>query len=99
LEIKEAHFAANMETGLKPVLSGYDILEVPISWINRTPAMGNSTFNLLHVGPGYVSVLLRTLWEFWRGKRSFVKRAAAGDRASSTHTAPDLRGQSLKDVL
>jgi dolichol-phosphate mannosyltransferase len=78
LEITEDHFAANMETGLKPVLSGYDIQEVPISWINRTPAMGNSTFKLVQVGPGYVSALLRTIWEFWRGKRSFVKRPLAG---------------------
>src|SRR5206468_7294979 len=30
LEIEADHFAANLETGLKPVLSGYDIQEVPI---------------------------------------------------------------------
>lgn len=36
LEIEENHFAANVETGLKPLLLGYRIQEVPVSWINRT---------------------------------------------------------------
>ena len=36
IEIEERHFAANAELGLKPLLAGYDIEEVPISWINRT---------------------------------------------------------------
>jgi len=98
LEIKEDHFAANMETGLKPVLSGYDIQEVPISWINRTPAMGNSTFKLLQVGPGYVSALLRTIREFRLGKRSFVKRPAAGDGESPPDVQVDVPSRSLEDV-
>ena len=83
LEINEDHFAANMETGLKPVLSGYDIQEIPISWINRTAEMGSSSFKLLQVGPGYLSALLRTIWSVWRGKRSCVKRIGAGDRQPS----------------
>jgi hypothetical protein len=83
LEIEEDHFAANSETGLKPMLSGYDIEEVPISWINRTIDMGSSTFKVLHVGPGYVSALLRTIWSIWRGKRSFVKRTGPQDQQSS----------------
>ena len=40
LDIEEPHFAANMETGLKPLLAGYDIEEVPVSWINRTVGHG-----------------------------------------------------------
>ena len=44
LEIEEPHFAANMETGLKPLLAGYDVDEVPVSWINRTVGMGASSF-------------------------------------------------------
>lgn len=61
LEIEQGHFAANVETGLKPLLAGYDIQEVPISWINRTIDMGSSSFDLLKVGPRYSSALLRSL--------------------------------------
>lgn len=67
LDIEENHFAANVETGLKPLLMGYHIQEVPISWINRTADMGTSSFSLLKVGPDYVRVLLRTTWRSWRG--------------------------------
>jgi hypothetical protein len=58
LEIDQPHFAANAETGLKPLLAGYDIQEVPISWINRSIDMGSSTFNVVKVSPGYFSVLM-----------------------------------------
>jgi dolichol-phosphate mannosyltransferase len=34
---------------------------VPISWINRTPGMGVSSFRLAHVGGGYWKVLIG-LW-------------------------------------
>src|SRR5580700_11012979 len=40
IDIEQDHFAANVETGLKPILAGYDVREVPISWINRTVDMG-----------------------------------------------------------
>ncbi len=40
---------------------GYKVAEVPISWINRTPEMGVSSFKLLKVGGGYWDVLTR-LW-------------------------------------
>lgn len=68
LDIEENHFAANAETGLKPMLLGYRIQEVPISWINRTADMGKSSFNLLRVGPDYLRVLLRAVWRTWRGE-------------------------------
>jgi SAM-dependent methyltransferase len=87
LEIEEDHFAANAETGLKPVLAGYDIQEVPISWINRTTEMGSSSFKLLGVGPGYLFALLRAVFNVWRGRRNFVKQAGDGDQQSST---PDI---------
>jgi len=74
LEIEEDHFAANVETGLKPVLAGYDIREVPMSWINRTAEMGSSSFKLLGVGSGYLSALLRIIFNVWRGRRGFVKQ-------------------------
>jgi dolichol-phosphate mannosyltransferase len=68
LDIEEDHFAANVETGLKPLLLNYRIREVPASWINRSADMGKSSFNLLKVGPGYLRVLLRTAWRTWRGQ-------------------------------
>jgi SAM-dependent methyltransferase len=59
LEIEEPGFAANVETGLKPILAGHDIEEVPISWINRTDQMGASSFGVLSVVPSYVRVMRR----------------------------------------
>jgi glycosyltransferase involved in cell wall biosynthesis len=62
LAIQSPHFSANLETGLKPLLSGYDIREVPISWINRTTGMGTSSFNLKRVGGDYVRALIH-IWK------------------------------------
>ncbi len=70
LTITGRHFEANVETGLKPLLSGYDIQEVPISWINRTIDMGNSSFSILKVTPGYLWTLLRILWSRESRRRS-----------------------------
>lgn len=67
LEIEDPGFAANAETGLKPLVSGYDLKEVPISWINRTIAMGSSSFRIPRVAPHYASVLARLVWRSWRG--------------------------------
>jgi dolichol-phosphate mannosyltransferase len=61
LEVEEDHFAANVETGLKPLLAGYDIKEVPISWINRNVDMGNSSFNIVKVAPNYFRALVKLL--------------------------------------
>jgi glycosyltransferase involved in cell wall biosynthesis len=61
LELTQPGFAINAETGLIPFLMGYKVAEVPISWINRTPEMGVSSFKLLKVGGGYWDVLTR-LW-------------------------------------
>jgi len=61
LQLMEPDFAVNAETGLQPLLMGYQIKEVPISWINRTPEMGMSSFRLVRVGGGYWHVLSR----FW----------------------------------
>lgn len=75
LEIVEDHFAANLETGLKPILSGYDIEEVPVSWINRTAGMGSSSFNLMRVGPGYVRALARIVIDRLLGGKRPVRGA------------------------
>ncbi|MEO6219167.1 MAG: glycosyltransferase [Ginsengibacter sp.] len=61
LELTQPGFAINAETGLIPILMNFKVAEVPISWINRTPDMGVSSFKLLKVGGGYWQVLTR-LW-------------------------------------
>jgi len=66
LDIESPHFSANLETGLKPLLAGRDIVEVPISWSNRTFGMGTSSFDIALVGGDYARVLLRC----WRKPHS-----------------------------
>jgi dolichol-phosphate mannosyltransferase len=61
LQLTQPGFAVNAETGLQPLVMGYSVKEVPISWINRTPDMGVSSFRLAKVGGGYWQVLFR-LW-------------------------------------
>ncbi|MEM7716654.1 MAG: glycosyltransferase, partial [Cyanobacteria bacterium P01_A01_bin.68] len=57
LQLTQPGFSINAETGLQPLLMGYSLKEVPISWINRTPDMGVSSFKLVKVGGGYWQVL------------------------------------------
>jgi hypothetical protein len=64
LLLRENGFAINAETGLQPLLMGYRVKEVPISWIGRGVDMGVSSFRVLRVGGGYWRVLYR-LW-LWR---------------------------------
>jgi glycosyltransferase involved in cell wall biosynthesis len=59
IQLEQAHFAVNVETGLKPVLAGYHIKEVPISWINRTVDMGSSSFRIVNVAPNYFGALVK----------------------------------------
>jgi dolichol-phosphate mannosyltransferase len=61
LRLRQPGFAVNAETGLQPLLLGYRVKQVPISWINRMPGMGSSSFRLVRVGGGYWSVLLAVL--------------------------------------
>jgi dolichol-phosphate mannosyltransferase len=61
MRLLEPGFAVNAEVGLQPFLLGCDVQEVPISWINRAPDMGTSSFRLARVGWGYWRVLAR-LW-------------------------------------
>jgi dolichol-phosphate mannosyltransferase len=76
IEIEENHFAANVETGLKPLLAGYDLAEVPISWINRTIDMGSSSFRIVNVAPDYLRSLLRLSSR--RGRRRVTRTAQGG---------------------
>ncbi len=63
MELSQPGFSINAETGLQPLLMGYSVKEVPISWINRTPDMGVSSFKLVKVGGGYWQVLLKLWWK------------------------------------
>lgn len=58
MRLRQPGFAVNAETGLQPLILGYRVKEVPISWINRSPGMGTSSFRLVRVGGGYWRVLL-----------------------------------------
>ncbi len=78
IEIEEDHFAANVETGLKPLLAGYNIKEVPISWINRTIDMGTSSFRIVGVAPNYSRSLVRILS---KRNQKRIARAAHGATA------------------
>jgi glycosyltransferase involved in cell wall biosynthesis len=69
LELESPWFAANAETGLKPLLMGYRVREIPISWINRTPGMGHSSFSLMQNGWGYLKVLVSLAWRTCCGFR------------------------------
>jgi dolichol-phosphate mannosyltransferase len=57
LVLTRPDFAANVETGLRPLLAGHDIREVPVSWINRGDDMGASSFRLARLAPSYVASL------------------------------------------
>jgi len=75
----------NLETGLKPILAGYDIRKVPISWLGRASEMGTFSFELSRVGGDSVRALLRIMRAEWfRGGKLARKRA----QASATRAAP-----------
>jgi dolichol-phosphate mannosyltransferase len=61
MRLRQPGFAVNAETGLQPLILGYSVKEVPISWVNRSPEMGISAFRLVRVAGGYWRVLL-SLW-------------------------------------
>jgi SAM-dependent methyltransferase len=73
LQIDQSGFAANAETGLKPLLDGYDICEVPISWINRTIEMGVSSFRIRKVAHGYMGALIQVAFQAWRNRQNLVR--------------------------
>jgi 2-polyprenyl-3-methyl-5-hydroxy-6-metoxy-1,4-benzoquinol methylase len=96
LDLEAAWFAVNSETGLKPILMGYDVRPVAISWINRTPEMGQSSFSLVKNGLGYVSILFRLAWRTRFGKRPLPRKIdpkPASETAKSTPTAEASSGE------
>lgn len=65
---KSDGFAMNAETGLLPILFGYQIVEVPVVWVDRSPQMGRSKFGLLKHGTGYIQVIFHALRCAWSKK-------------------------------
>lgn len=54
---KSHDYAMNAETGILPIIAGYRVAEVPVSWIGRNAHMGQSKFRLFEVGGSYVRVI------------------------------------------
>lgn len=75
-EIEEPHFAANAEIGLKSMLAGFRIDQVPVSWINRTISMGQSSFHISKVAPDYAHALWRVVWSGRKFRKSPKARRA-----------------------
>jgi len=85
LVLLEPGFAVNAEAGLQPLLMGYRVKEVPISWIERGVDMGVSSFRVSKSGGAYWRVLYRLwLWRFLRtgpyGKLRRRLNVAANER-------------------
>lgn len=72
--IESDDFAANAEIGLKCLLLGYKLVEVPISWANRSIDMGLSTFRIVKTGPNYIKILFRLFFRKIAGKGYQPKR-------------------------
>lgn len=70
LELTEPGFAVNAQTGLQPLLLDCTVKEVPISWINRMPGMGVSSFRLAKVGGGYWQVLRQIASQSYSRRKS-----------------------------
>jgi dolichol-phosphate mannosyltransferase len=94
LQLRQRGFAVNAETGLQPILLGYKVKQVPISWINRTPGMGISSFRLTNVGGEYWQVLIG-LWlrfVFRIGPYRTLSRRTAVKEIPTEEAAPDHAG-------
>jgi dolichol-phosphate mannosyltransferase len=66
-------FAMNAETGLLPVLLGYNLIEVPVVWVDRNPEMGRSKFGLFKEGGGYIRVIFHAARLFRLKKKACAR--------------------------
>jgi dolichol-phosphate mannosyltransferase len=57
IPLSENGYAINAETGLYPLIFGYKIKEMPVTWYARDDDMGLSKFKLFGVASGYFRVL------------------------------------------
>jgi dolichol-phosphate mannosyltransferase len=89
MQLREPEFAVNAETGLQPLLLGYSLKEVAISWINRSPGMGSSSFRLIRVAGGYWRVLLNVWFKqtFGIGPYRNLRREPSCAQAFANETA------------
>jgi hypothetical protein len=94
LILLEPGFAINAETGLQPLLIGYRVREVPISWIGRGIDMGASSFRIFKVGGGYWRVLYGLLlWRCFRvGPYRALCRHHGAPAGESNRGLPDDAG-------
>lgn len=67
-------FSMNAETGMLPIIFGYQVGEVPVAWINRSAEMGKSKFKLFKVGWGYVQVIGYAIWLLLFKRNVYKKR-------------------------
>jgi len=61
IPLRSNGFAINAEIGILPVLFGFDLTEVPVSWIERSGTMGKSKFSIFRVWLDYA---LSLFWCF-----------------------------------
>lgn len=59
--LESTGFSINAETGIYPILLGYKLKEIPVTWIGRTPEMGQSSFKVIQAGPGYIKMLMKAI--------------------------------------
>jgi hypothetical protein len=85
LVLREPGFAVNAETGLQPLVMGYRVVEVPISWINRTADMGTSSFRLVRVGGGYWRVLRRLVRRRLFGGGAYAELSVGNGSSTTWH--------------
>lgn len=60
-------YAMNAETGILPIICGYRIAEIPVSWVGRDSKMGKSKFRLFKSGWSYILVIAYA-WKILRMK-------------------------------
>lgn len=60
-------FAINAETGIFPILAGFRVKEVPVSWTQRSA--GVSKFHVFRNGPSYARILKMALKQKWGNLR------------------------------
>ncbi len=65
-------YSINAETGLLPIIAGYRIGEIPVSWFGRDNQMGKSKFSIFRYGWGYV----RVIFYAFRFLRSKIERCS-----------------------
>jgi dolichol-phosphate mannosyltransferase len=61
-------YSMNAETGILPIIFGYRIGEIPVSWVGRNTRMGKSKFRIFKEGWGYMGVIIYAM-QFLQRKR------------------------------